>query len=111
VGARSLEVLMDTNRTKKIQIRVSEMEYARIKKTAGLAGLKLDPFIRRVLLGIKLKPRRTEEVHALIRQISGAANNVNQIARRVNTNGRAEKADVKEALDLVKQIWERVEKI
>lgn len=78
-------------RSKKISIRLSEKEYAHLKEQAGLAGLKIEPFLRNLISGVKMKPRPQEEWAELIRQISAVGNNINQIAHRANIHGLTDK--------------------
>ncbi len=78
-------------RSKKISIRLSEKEYAHLKEQADLAGLKIEPFLRNLISGVKMKPRPQEEWAELIRQISAVGNNINQIAHRANIHGLTDK--------------------
>ena len=78
-------------RSKKISIRLSEKEYAHLKEQAGLAGLKIEPFLRNLISGVKMKPRPQEEWAELIRQMSAVGNNINQIAHRANIHGLTDK--------------------
>ena len=78
-------------RSKKISIRLSEKEYAHLKEQADLAGLKIEPFLRNLISGVKMKPRPKEEWAELIRQISAVGNNINQIAHHANIHGLTDK--------------------
>lgn len=78
-------------RSKKISIRLSEKEYLHLKEQADLAGLKIEPFLRNLISGVKMKPRPQEEWAELIRQISAVGNNINQIAHRANIHGLTDK--------------------
>ena len=78
-------------RSKKISIRLSEKEYLHLKEQAGLVGLKIEPFLRNLISGVKMKPRPQEEWAELIRQISAVGNNINQIAHRANIHGLTDK--------------------
>lgn len=98
-------------RSKKISIRLSEKEYAHLKEQADLAGLKIEPFLRNLISGVKMKPRPKEEWAELIRQVSSVGNNINQIAHRANIHGLTDKQTllaIKESLD--KQ-WQRMDEL
>lgn len=98
-------------RSKKISIRLSEKEYAHLKEQAGLAGLKIEPFLRNLISGVKMKPRPQEEWAELIRQISAVGNNINQIAHRANIHGLTDKQTllaVKESLD---KLWQKMDEL
>lgn len=76
---------MTTKRTKILKIRLSEDEQSELKKkTSG----SLASWVRDIALDSEKKRKQVEipEVDPhLLRQVSGIGNNLNQIARRVNT--------------------------
>ena len=78
-------------RKKQILLRLSEKEYAHLKEQATLAGLKIEPFLRNLISGVKIKPRPKEEWKEIMRQMSAVANNINQIAHRANIHGLTDK--------------------
>jgi len=76
-----------------------------------LAGITLSEYIRRCIAKSEVKQRLSPEHLGYIRQLSGMANNINQIARRANAAGYAEACrenrNMIERLDkIVKQIEE-----
>ena len=98
-------------RSKKISISLSEKEYAHLKEQADLAGLKIEPFLRNLISGVKMKPRPQEEWAEIIRQISAVGNNINQIAHRANIHGLTDKQTllaVKESLD---KLWQKMDEL
>ena len=73
----------------------------KICKESGLGNL---------IMGVEIKPRPTEEQLRLVREISGIANNINQITRLANTVKSVSPAQVEElqrlcseALSLLKE--------
>lgn len=78
-------------RKKQILLRLSEKEYAHLKEQATLAGLKIEPFLRNLISGVKIKPRPKEEWKEIMRQMSAVGNNINQIAHRANIHGLTDK--------------------
>ena len=98
-------------RSKKISIRLSEKEYLYLKEQADLAGLKIEPFLRNLISGVKMKPRPKEEWAELIRQVSAVGNNINQIAHRANIHGLTDKQTllaVKVSLD---KLWQKMDEL
>lgn len=65
----------------KLSVRVNESEYVHLSTHAHLAGLSKEAFIRKAIMGIHIKPKPPEELHALLYQLSHIGNNINQIAR------------------------------
>ena len=52
---------------KSILLRLTAEEYAHLKATADAAGLKLEPMLRQLILGVELRPRPPDEYTALLR--------------------------------------------
>ena len=78
-------------RMHRVSVRLSEKEYLYLKEQADLVGLKIEPFLRNLISGVKMKPRPKEEWAEFIRQISAVGNNINQIAHRANIHGLTDK--------------------
>ena len=98
-------------RSKKISIRLSEKEYAHLKEQADLAGLKIEPFLRNLISGVKMKPRPQEECAELIRQISAVGNNINQIAHRANIHGLTDKQTLFNVQQELAKIWQKMDEL
>lgn len=95
-------------RERKITVRLTDAERDHLQEQAELVGLKIEPFIRNTILGIQMKPRPKEEWAELLRQTSGVSNNVNQIARKVNSGDPATAEALRLVLDMQKQIWNKL---
>lgn len=74
----------------KITVKMATEEYYSLKAKAGLAGVNRSEFIRKCICSSMVKQRLTPELMKHIRQLSGMANNVNQIARTANVAGYIE---------------------
>ena len=83
-------------RERKITVRLTDAERDHLLAQAELAGLKIEPFVRNVILGVQMQPRPKEEWAELLRQTSGIANNINQITRLANTVKSVSPAQVEE---------------
>ncbi|HAR9248549.1 TPA: MobC family plasmid mobilization relaxosome protein [Salmonella enterica] len=79
---------MTVKRTRFLGIRVTDMEYQQLLERCD--GKQLAVWMRQTCLDEK--PRRDGKLPslspALLRQLAGMGNNLNQIARRVNAGGR-----------------------
>jgi len=95
-------------RERKITVRLTDAEREHLLEQAELAGLKIEPFIRNVILGVQMKPRPKEEWAELLRQTSGIANNINQIARRVNSGEPVNAETLRLITDMQAQIWAKL---
>lgn len=90
---------------KSILLRLTAEEYTHLKATADTAGLKLEPMLRQLILGVELRPRPPDEYTALLRELSAIGNNVNQIAYWANARKYASNAEIQEAAALVRKAF------
>ena len=74
----------------KVTLKMATEEYYSLKAKARLAGVNRSEFIRQCIRSGVVKQRLTPEMMGHIRQLSGMANNVNQIARTANAVGYIE---------------------
>ena len=71
-------------RTIKQQIYLNTQEKNLLKAKSKKAGMNESEFLRSCIKGYKIKEQPTKEIREFTRDISGIANNINQIARAVN---------------------------
>lgn len=71
-------------RTIKQQIYLNAQEKNLLKEKSKKAGMNESEFLRSCIKGYKIKEQPTQEIREFTRDISGIANNINQIARAVN---------------------------
>ncbi|WP_287827241.1 MobC family plasmid mobilization relaxosome protein [Oscillibacter sp.] len=89
---------------KTITLRLNATQYAHLRKQAEAAGLKMEPLLRQLILGVDLRPRPPDEYAALLRELSAIGNNVNQLAHQANARGEATRQEIAEAAQLVRQM-------
>ena len=92
-------------RNKSFLLRLTEQEYATLKRKSELAALKMNPFMLTHINGSELHPRTPDTCKALARQVAAVGNNLNQLARIANFNGKAEDAYLQEAQQIMTRIW------
>ena len=73
-------------RTIKQQIWLNQQEKNLLKEKAKKVGLTESEFLRSCIKGYKIKEQPSEEIKNFQRDITGIANNINQIARIVNSS-------------------------
>jgi len=100
-------VLMRT-RNKPVSTWLSEKEYSHLTKQAYNAGLKIDPFIRSLIMDSQIKPRPPDEYGKIIRELSAIGNNVNQIARVANSLGKINYQELGKIQTALDNIWREV---
>ena len=101
--------MKNDNRKHKISFRLNDEEYNIFQHKFELSGFKFQgEFIRKLMLYglvIRLDKKKYEKV---IRDISGIATNVNQIAVRVNSTGNIYANDVSELQKDVNVLWQQL---
>jgi hypothetical protein len=71
----------------KITIKMATNEYGSLKAKSSEAGVNQSEYIRQCIQVSIVKQRLTPELMNHIRQLSGMANNINQIAHKANAAG------------------------
>lgn len=79
----------------KQQLYLDIQEKKLLKEKSKKAGLNQSEFLRSCIKGYKIKEQPTKEVREFIKQVSGIANNINQIAIKTNIRGYAEADELK----------------
>ena len=69
---------------KSILIRLTAEEYAQLKAVSEATGLRIEPLVRQLIMGVELRPRPPDDYVALLRELSAIGNNINQIAYWAN---------------------------
>lgn len=95
---------------KKLTLRLTALEYAHLKKLSELSGLKLEPLLRKLVMGVQLRPRPPDTYAQLLRQLSGIGTNLNQIAHIANSRQDISQDSLEEAVRLARKAWEAVKR-
>lgn len=98
-------------RNRKITVRLSEKERKFLGEQADAGGMKIEPYIRELIMGNEIKSRPKEEWAEVVRQVAAVGNNINQIARNTNMGVEVTVDILKEVLEMQKQIWERIKNL
>lgn len=101
---------MKRNNVKQITIRLTADEYAHVKQLSKDSGLKMEPAIRRIIMGVNLRPRPPDELPELLRQLSGIGTNINQIAKVANASGYVRKEDIQSIMEMQAALWRAVKR-
>ena len=92
----------------KISVRLNEQEHEHLKKQAMIAGRPIEPFIRALITGVELNPRPPGELTELLRQMSGVAVNINQVARVANASGFVRMDEIAQIKAMQGMLWQAV---
>lgn len=80
----------DEKKAYKVTIKMATEEYCSLQAKARSADINRSEFIRRCIWSSLVKQHLTSEQTRYIKQLSGMANNVNQIAHKANAAGYSE---------------------
>lgn len=96
---------------KRVSLRLDSTEYAHLKQLSTDTGLKMEPVIRRLIVGAELRPRPPDELAELLRQLSGMAVNINQIAKVANASGFVRMEDIAQIKMIQGMLWQAVKEL
>ena len=91
---------------KRVSLRLNSAEYAHLKQLSMDTGLKMEPVIRRLIVGAELRPRPPGELTELLRQMSGVAANINQIAKVANASGFVRMEEIDHIKAMQEMLWQ-----
>lgn len=96
---------------KRVSLRLDSTEYAHLKQLSMDTGLKMEPVIRRLIVGAELRPRPPDELTELLWQMSGMAANINQIAKVANASGFIRMEDIAHIKMVQGMLWQAVKEL
>lgn len=97
-------------RTEAVLVRLSNKEKSYLQAQAENAGLKMEPFIRKLIMGVEIHPRPPDNIAQLIREINAIGNNINQIAHKANACDKVTQEDLYKIQQLLGEIYREVKK-
>jgi len=101
--------MSEANRVRKVQLnfRVTEREKQLIEdRMQEIGTTNREAYLRKIAIDgmlVKLEVPELKEIVSLMRRTS---NNVNQIARRLNENGRIYEVDITDVQNQQEQLWD-----
>ena len=91
-----------------IGLWLDDAEYKRLLKQCELSGLSTSALIRHTITGIEIRPRPPDTYAALLRELSGIGNNINQLAHWANARGSVREEEIAKAAELAREAWRKV---
>lgn len=90
---------------KSVLLRLTAEEYAHLQSLMEAAGLKMEPLIRKLIMGEVLRPRPPDQYTDILRELSAIGNNINQIAYWANATKDISGQQIHEAAALVQRAF------
>ena len=100
---------MDRNTA--VLVRLSEKEKEHLKSQAAACALKMEPYIRKLIMEKEVRPRPPDEYVKLLREINAIGNNINQIAHIANAEQHISESKINEVLHLQNEIMRMVRSV
>jgi hypothetical protein len=95
-----------------LTFRVTEQEYELVKRQMAQTGIKnLRAYLLKMALNGRIIHVELDSVREMVRLLSNATNNINQIARRVNQTGNIYTADIEEIRGQYNALWMQTKEI
>ena len=91
------------NNVKSVLLRLDAAELSKLDALVQTSGLKREQVLRKLILGVELRPRPPDALGDLLRELSAIGNNVNQIAYWANARRGITDERIREAQELVRQ--------
>ena len=88
----------------KISVRLTEKEHRHLKQNAQCCGMKMEPYIRKLIMGTKIRPRPPDEYVRLAREVNAIGNNINQIAHIANAEQHIAADRISEVLQMQNEL-------
>ena len=102
----------ERKRNKQLKIWISQEEQDMIRqKMAEFGTDNMGAFVRKMVIDGYIIKLDLPELQEIIRQLGSIANNVNQIARRVNAGGNVYKEDLEEVNANLDQNYKMLRKV
>ena len=79
-----------------VLVRLTKREKQELQKKAKSCSMKMEPFIRKLIMEIEIKARPPNEYVQLIREVNAIGNNINQIAHIANAECKISEEKIKE---------------
>ena len=100
---------MDRNTA--VLVRLSPKEKEHLKAQAAACALKMEPYIRKLIMGNIIRPRPPNEYVKLLREINAIGNNINQIAHIANAEQRISEDKIETVLQMQNDIMRLVRSV
>lgn len=90
----------------KFTVRLTAQEHNHLKKQSALCGLKMEPYVKRLIMGKEVHPLPPDSYRQLAKELSAIGKNVNQIARIANSTRTVSQEPLHEIRDQLERLWD-----
>ena len=94
-----------------IQFWLDKKEAEAFQKKVKKSGLSREAYLRHLVNGLEPQDAPPPDYYAMMRELHGIGNNLNQIAKRVNSTGNLYAEDVADLQSRYGELWNAVSTI
>ena len=94
-----------------VLVRLTEKQKKKLLDNSTACGMKMEPFIRKLIEGVEIRAKPTENYLNLIREINAIGNNINQIAHIANAQKYADKEQIGYIVKCLDDIMDKVREL
>ena len=94
-----------------VLVRLSQKEKEHLKTQVAACALKMEPYIRKLIMGKEICPRPPDEYVRLLREINAIGNNINQIAHIANAQQYISEDKIETVLQMQNDIMRLVRSV
>lgn len=91
-----------------LTLRLNDDEWEHLKNLVEATDYTTQTFLRKMILGEEVKPKRPEQFRDLLYELSAIGNNINQIARVANARQTVKQTDLDAIQEMQAKIWMKV---
>ena len=89
----------------RVQVRLDNKEYQGFMKAVRKSGLSQEVYLRHLINGVVPQDAPPPDYYHFMRELHGVGNNLNQIAKRVNSTGNLYQEDVADLQERYRELW------
>lgn len=98
-------------RNRRFSLWLNDVEFNRLERNAEIAGMKKEPYVRKLIMGNEIQERPPDEFAKILRELSAIGNNVNQLAHKANGLGMIYVNEVQSVREELAKLYAEVKKI
>ena len=89
----------------RVQVRLDNKEYQGFMKAVRKSGLSQEVYLRHLINGVVPQDAPPPDYYHFMRELHGVGNNLNQIAKRVNSTGNLYQEDIADLQERYRELW------
>ena len=98
-------------RNRRFSLWLNDEEFNRLERNAEIAGLKKEPYIRKLIMNTEIRQRPPDDFAKILKELSAIGNNVNQLAHKANGLGVIYIREVRAVREEMKKLYAEIKRM